>query len=275
MPEIGCTGRFAGCIAAITVEMRFITFNMSQITYMKTKEHYDNHLGNFYSWMAGNFNELVVNNERFFREYGIRPRANGVAFDLGCGHGPQSIALAKAGFAVRAVDFNRQLLDELALRADDLNIERIKDDILHFLRHTTERAELIVCMGDTLTHLESLADVRSVIKATLNHLESEGKIVFSFRDLTQELRNEERFLAVRSDHTRILTCFLEFFSDYVMTHDLLYENKNGKWIQSISSYPKLRLPASVVAACLEENGIKVKEHKVIQGMIHIIGQRMA
>lgn len=242
---------------------------------MKAKDHYDNHLANFYSWMAGDFDELLMNNERFFRENYIRPRANGVAFDLGCGHGPQSIALAKAGFAVRAVDFSRQLLDELASRAHDLSIERIKDDIMHFLGHTTERAELIVCMGDTLTHLESLQDVKAFIKATSNHLESEGKIVFSFRDLTNELRNEERFLAVRSDDKRILTCFLEFFSDHVVTHDLLYENQNGKWIKLISSYPKLRLPASVVTACLEENRIKVKEHKVIRGMVYIIAERMA
>jgi 2-polyprenyl-3-methyl-5-hydroxy-6-metoxy-1,4-benzoquinol methylase len=242
---------------------------------MNVKDHYDNHLANFYSWMAGDFNELLINNERFFRENDIRPRANGVAFDLGCGHGPQSIALAKAGFAVRAVDFNRQLLDELASRAHSLSIKRIKDDVLHFLGHTTERAELIVCMGDTLTHLVSLADVRSFIRAISNHLESEGKIVFSFRDLTEELRNEERFLAVRSDDTRILTCFLEFFPDHVLTHDLLYENQNGKWTKSISSYPKLRLPASVVTACLEEHGMKVNKQKTINGMIYIISQRMA
>lgn len=241
---------------------------------MKVKDHYDNHLGNFYSWMAGSFDELLMNNEHFFRESDIRPRANGVAFDLGCGHGPQSIALAKAGFAIRAVDFNQQLLDELSSRAINLSIQPIKDDIRHFLAHTTEQAELIVCMGDTLTHLESLADVGSFIRATSNHLASEGKIVFSFRDLTKELKDEERFIAVKSDDTKILTCFLEFFPDHVMTHDLLYENQNGKWIKSLSAYPKLRLPVSIVTAYLEENRIRVKEHKLLEGMTHIIGERM-
>lgn len=238
---------------------------------MKVKDHYENHLGNIYSWMAGDFDELLQWNSGYFSENDLGRRANGVAFDLGCGHGPQSIALAKGGFTVRAIDFNRHLLTELASRSSNLNVQTVEDDIRTFLHHTLEKAELIVCMGDTLTHLESLADVASFIKSISDHLIPGGRVVVSFRDLTTELTGEERFIVVRSDDTRILTCFLEYFQDHVMVHDLLYEKKDGKWVKSISSYPKLRLSPSMIADCFAINGIKVIKEEFNRGMVYMIG----
>jgi 2-polyprenyl-3-methyl-5-hydroxy-6-metoxy-1,4-benzoquinol methylase len=44
------------------------------------------------------------------------------AIDLGAGYGIQSIALANLGFRVRAVDFNRQLLEELSVNKKSLPI---------------------------------------------------------------------------------------------------------------------------------------------------------
>ena len=238
---------------------------------MNVKDHYQNHLGNIYSWMAGDFNELLRMNSRFFSDNHIAPRANGIAFDLGCAHGPQSIALAKAGFTVHAVDFNRPLLAELEARVSNLKVQTVENDILHFLNDVSEKAELIVCMGDTLTHLESLADVASFIKSISDHLIPGGKVVVSFRDLTTELKAEDRFIAVRSDDSRILTCFLEYFPDYVMVHDLLYEKTGGEWIKSISSYPKLRLSPNMIADHFAINGIKVIKEEFNRGMVYMIG----
>ena len=80
---------------------------------MTVKEHYDNHLGNFYSWMCGNFDEKQRKYQQFFTKNNIVPLSSKIAIDLGAGHGIQSSALAKLGFKVHAVDFNEQLLGEL------------------------------------------------------------------------------------------------------------------------------------------------------------------
>lgn len=120
---------------------------------MSVKDHYDNHLGNFYSWMTGNFGEKQVSQQHFFHTNAIVPNASKVAIDLGAGHGLQSVSLAKLGFAVHAVDFNQQLLQELRSNTNGLSVTVIKDEIINFLEHTSLEAEVITCMGDTLIHL--------------------------------------------------------------------------------------------------------------------------
>lgn len=223
--------------------------------------------------MIGDFEEKKLEQEKFFFENGILPTFNKVAFDLGAGHGLQAIALAKLGFAVKAIDFNKQLLEELASRKRDLNIEIIEGDISNFLEHTHEQAEVIVCMGDTLTHLESLEHVKKLIREAAKHLEPRGKIVLSFRDLTKELKNEERFIPVKNDDTRILICFLEYFSDRVLIHDILYEKQNGQWLQKVSFYPKLRLNETMLVDLFEKNDIELIKSDVINRMIHLIGRK--
>src|SRR5690606_22977507 len=96
---------------------------------MTVKEHYDNHLGNFYSWFTGDFDQNVEKFYGFCRENNIKPENSSVAIDLGAGHGIQTIALAKSGFRVLAVDFNDQLLTELKSRVADFSIDVVSDDI--------------------------------------------------------------------------------------------------------------------------------------------------
>jgi len=119
---------------------------------MKIKEHYDNHLGNFYSWMIGDFDTRTDEQHRFFKSHAILPHENRVAIDLGCGNGIQTIALAKSGFNVIAIDFNQQLLSELRKRVGYFPITIHEMDILSFEDKIENQAELICCMGDTISH---------------------------------------------------------------------------------------------------------------------------
>lgn len=241
---------------------------------MTAKEHYTRHLGNIYAWMCGDFTEKCDEQERFFADNNILPVANKVAIDLGCGHGLQSVALAQLGFSVFAVDFNKQLLSELDGQKKALSIQTVESDLLEYLQNTKQPAELIVSMGDTLTHLESIAMVEKLISEIAGHLIPKGKVVLSFRDLTGELLGMERFIPVKSDDNRILTCFLEFFDDHVRVHDILHEEENGSWIQSVSSYAKLRLNEERVTALLQKNDLKRISVAIINRMIYLIGEKI-
>ena len=54
---------------------------------MTAKEHYDQHLGNFYSWMAGDFELQTSEFKKFLIENSVQPGYTGIAIDLGAGHG--------------------------------------------------------------------------------------------------------------------------------------------------------------------------------------------
>ncbi len=80
---------------------------------MTVKERYDNHLGNFYTWHAGNFELNKEKFKSFCIENQLLPKSSKNAIDLGAGNGIQTIALAELVFLVKAIDFNDQLLAEL------------------------------------------------------------------------------------------------------------------------------------------------------------------
>jgi len=238
----------------------------------KVKEHYDNHLADFYSWMTGDFNARVNDNLEFFKTHNIIPFNDKQAIDLGSGHGIQSVALSHLGFNVLAVDFSRQLLDELKQNSNG-KVEVLEADIMDFKAYNTYKPELIVCMGDTLTHLKDVNDVKSMINNSAGILCENGKIVLSFRNFKNELKGTARFINVKSDDNRILTCFLEYFVNHVNVTDILYEKTEGKWIMKASSYPKLKLSPETVKQILEESNLMVINEENKNGMDYVIAQK--
>lgn len=236
---------------------------------MTAKEHYENHLGHFYSWMAGDF-QLKCNEFRnLLTENSILPSSNKLAVDLGAGHGLQSIPLAELGFKVLAIDFNQHLLNELEVNAKDLNIRTINDDIRH-ARNFRDRPELIVCCGDTLSHLNDKTEIKTLLSLISNSLGEKGKLILSFRDYSNKLIGTDRFIPVKCDENKILTCILDYDDEFVSVTDLLHEKVNNEWQQKISSYKKIRLLTTEIVAYLEEVGMTIIFNKFINRMVTII-----
>jgi len=241
---------------------------------MTVKEHYDNHLGNFYSWMLGHFDSNEERMREFFAAHGIASQTNQTALDLGCGNGIQSVALAKLGYKVKAVDFNAQLLDELNEHKNHHGIEVINSDIINYLNSVNKKFSLITCMGDTLLHLESREWVREFIKLCYENLEEGGKLILSFRDYTNELKGDARFIPVKSDDTRVMTCFLEYSDEYINVTDLLYEKMNGEWMQFVSSYKKIRVLPEEIEKYLRDTGFEIESNENFNRMIYLIANKI-
>jgi 2-polyprenyl-3-methyl-5-hydroxy-6-metoxy-1,4-benzoquinol methylase len=240
---------------------------------MDTKAHYDHHLSNIYVWMCGPFEEKQIAQQTFFERHNIVPNNSKVALDLGAAHGIQTVSLAKLGFDVIAVDFNEQLLGSLKINSKPYNVRTVCSDLLTFLRQSNHQPELIVCMGDTLPHLASMAQVEELISLCAGKLAPNGKLILSFRDLVDERSGTQRFIPVQSDAQRILTCFLEFFPEKVVVHDIIHELEREGWQQRVSSYEKLRLNASLVNMMINQHKFKIAKTEIIQGMIHLVAEK--
>jgi len=238
------------------------------------KDHYNQQLAAVYSWMSGNPAAAIERNHALFCQFAIGSTPRGLAVDLGAGSGFQSIPLAELGFSVVAIDFCYALLSELRDRAKHLSIRTVHDDLLNFSQHIQEQAQLIVCMGDTLTHLESLSAVDSLLLDIERSLLENGMLILSFRDyVSAELHGTQRFIPVRSDESTILTCFLEYQDNTVAVHDLLYQKQGDLWSFSASAYQKLRLDPHWLCDRLSEIGLKVIQNEMINGMVCIIAKK--
>ena len=237
---------------------------------MTAKKHYDNLLGEVYSWTLGDFNARVTEQLDVFKRHKIFPQDNGLALDLGSGNGLQSVALARLGFKVNAVDFNRHLLNELESNKGDLPISITESDILSFLEKDRQQVELAICMGDTLTHLADWKEVDEMIRSTAAKIAKGGRLIFSWRDLTEERKNTARFIHVRSDENRSMSCFLEYFPEHVVVYDIVIEKVNGAWTQRISHYPKLRLSSQEIFRALSREALTVMQQEVSRGMTIVI-----
>jgi 2-polyprenyl-3-methyl-5-hydroxy-6-metoxy-1,4-benzoquinol methylase len=235
--------------------------------------HYETHLGPIYAWMLGNLDAASKRSSAELDDMGL-PARHGVALDLGAGLGLHSVALAKRGFQVTAIDSCRVLLDELRPRAAGLPVALIEADITAFAAHVSQPCDVIICLGDTLTHLPSFEAVESMLRDAAAALAEEGLFAATFRDYaTKTLEGNERFILVKRDEHRILSCFLEYGAERVMVHDVLTQREDEQWVQRVSSYPKLRLAPAWVISKLEALGLAARLETAPSGMVRIVARK--
>jgi 2-polyprenyl-3-methyl-5-hydroxy-6-metoxy-1,4-benzoquinol methylase len=233
-------------------------------------DHYEKHLGPIYTWMVGGVDAAISRSVAELDALPLPSKAGGTAVDLGAGFGMHAIPLARRGFSVVAVDTYDLLLKELLSRKGSLPIRTVNADLLSFRAHIAAPIDVIVCMGDTLTHLPNLSSVESLFRDVAASLAPGGLFAATFRDyVSAPLQGDARFILVRGDDERILTCFLEYADTTVTAHDLLHQREGGSWRLRTSSYPKLRLSPEWVVERLISLGLSVHRDTAPGGMIRI------
>ncbi len=231
------------------------------------EQHYETLLAPVYLWMAGGIEHALSVGATDMLEH---QRGGGIAVDLGAGFGMHAIPLARAGYRVLAIDSSGYLLDQLRNYATGLPIQTVVGDLLTFEEHVSGKADLIVCMGDTLTHLEREADVHQLLAKVATALNPGGRFVATFRDYTRPPVGTARFIPVRSDADRIHTCFLEEHPEHVTVHDIIHERVAEGWGMRVSSYNKLRLLPESLRRVLEATGLRCTVSQGPRGMLTLI-----
>jgi SAM-dependent methyltransferase len=229
--------------------------------------HYENLLAPIYLWMAGGLDAALATGAADIAGLLDAP---GYAVDLGAGFGMHSIPLARAGFQVLAIDTSSLLLQQLREHSTGLPVETVQADLRDFARHLARPADLILCMGDTLTHLSSPDDIRLLFRDVAASLRSGGVFAATFRDYREMPQGDKRFIPVRSDLRRIHTCFLEPMAERVIVHDIVQEYGGEGWSQRVSSYEKLRLSPMAVVQAAESAGLSCLSRPGPRGMILIL-----
>jgi SAM-dependent methyltransferase len=233
------------------------------------EDHYSNLLAPIYLWMAGGIDAALAQGAGDVSKYVPARTDENVAIDLGAGFGMHSIPLARSGYTVAAIDSSPALLAELRKYSEGLSVRAVESDLLHFRSHVSAPANLVLCMGDTITHVQDQTSVERLFLDVANALAPAGRFIVTFRDYTNPPSGEARFIPVRSDADRIHTCFLEETPQYMVVHDLLHERRGTSWSMRVSSYRKLRLSPDWITAALERAGLSAKLESGPRGMLRV------
>ena len=152
-------------------------------------------------------------------------------------------------------------------------IATVQDDLINFDQYIDIKPELIVCMTDTIIHLESKERVNLLFKKVFDSLEENGKFIMTLRDLSTELSELDRFIPVKSDEKIIFTCFLEYEPNTVKVHDLVYKKERDNWKLNKSFYRKLRLSKNWIDEQLEQIGFGKVVSSIDKGLITTIATK--
>ena len=117
-------------------------------------DHYQSHLAPIYAWMSGGLDAAIARGEAEIDAILPALPKTTRAVDLGAGFGMHSIPLGRRGCSVLALDTSSHLLEQLKGLAATLPVTAVEGDLLGFARYLDRPADLILCMGDTLTHLK-------------------------------------------------------------------------------------------------------------------------
>lgn len=236
-------------------------------------EHYDRLLGPIFKWSVSVGGDPFERGAALLRRLDVMDGAT--YLDLGAGFGAHAIPLAEAGMTVTAVDASAALVGELraAARSRKLSITSSTQDLLAFLHRAGDRRwDVILCLGDTLTHLSSVEEVQQMLRAAAQHLRPGGRLVVGYRDSTSStLEGLDRFIPVARDARRSMHCLLEALDPRrLRVTDIVTEIDADGPSTRMSDYIKLRIGAAEVSAWGAESGLQTVAQTIEQGSSHII-----
>jgi hypothetical protein len=130
-------------------------------------------------------------------------------------------------------------------------------------------------MGDTLTHLSTRRTIRQLLRKIFKALETGGRLILSFRDLSVELTGLDRFISVRNDADIIFTCFLEYEKNHVKVHDIVYQRKHDRWDLKKSFYKKIRIAPRWIKEVLQALGFRIEIFAVHDAVACIIARKLS
>jgi 2-polyprenyl-3-methyl-5-hydroxy-6-metoxy-1,4-benzoquinol methylase len=179
----------------------------------------------------------------------------GSVLDVGCATGTYAIPLARLGYDVCAFDFDGAMVEMLVSKTE--NDENPPKALVFDMRRLPELSvgpfDLIFCIGNTLVHLETLAEVEEVVKACGEKLKRGGALVIQTVNYDRVLAHKDLSLPLidRQEGRMRFHRYYELQDSKVIFHGQLEIEGQGKTEATTMLLP---VKAEALIRVLEEAG---------------------
>jgi glycine/sarcosine N-methyltransferase len=162
--------------------------------------------------------------------------------DAACGTGMHAIALAKLGFTVSGADLSAGMIQKARANAQaegvDVRFEAVGFGGLAGL-FGQEAFDAVLCLGNSLPHLLSPADLASALHDFAACLSPGGMLLVQDRNFDAVLKQQERWMEPQShregDAEWVFLRFYDYRPDGLLSFNVITLRREGQgvWTQSI------------------------------------------
>lgn len=148
--------------------------------------------------------------------------------DMGCGTGLHTRVLGERGCTVLGLDPSREMRDRAREFCASLPAVRIEDgDFFSPLLAEGTPFDLLVCLGNTLPHLEDAGTLEDLFRYWLSCLAPGGRIMVQLLNYDRIQRDRERIVAVRRAGALLTVRFYDF-TEPRLTFNILTIDESGE-----------------------------------------------
>jgi glycine/sarcosine N-methyltransferase len=176
--------------------------------------------------------------------------------DIAAGTGNQALILASKGYAVTATDGSVEMINKINEKSkiENISIQTLCLEMEN-IQEITSSFDVIVCIGNSLSHLTTLTSISETIKEVAKLLESDGTFFVQIVNYDRVIEEKIHSLPVISKpNGLIFERTYEFEQEHILFHGKLTVEQNGEQTQFESTVPLYPLQSYQLVSILQSAG---------------------
>jgi len=190
--------------------------------------------------------------------------------DAACGTGWHAISLAKKGYIAAGCDISPAMIYRARENADRSGVD-VRFEVADFscLEKIPGTFDGLLCLGNSLPHVLSEADLRETFRQMKSKIKPGGQIILHNLNYDMRLIQKPRFFAAEGTPEILVWRFADYGEEFITFHTALFErsaSEPSRWsVQVNSTLQKPWLAADLNKALKAEGFQKIKHFGELDG----------
>jgi len=157
--------------------------------------------------------------------------------DVACGTGGHAIALAQAGYRATGADVSPAMIARAREHAAQagVSVPFVVSDFARLALEAPEMFDAVLCLGNSLPHLLSLAALQQAVQQMRQRLRPGGVLIVHNLNYDQRLKTQPRFFAANGSADNLVWRFADYGAEFITFHTALFKRRNDAWTVRVNS----------------------------------------